>query len=171
MGRRDAVDMRSSIENKLAEISRQEALQFLQAGQVGHVATVGEDGYPYVIPFVYVHDGGDKLYLHIGNIGESHFWSNVKNHPKVSVEVSERGDLHPGKMYAGQSALVYTSIVLFGQVKHITDGSMKEWFFDRLLEKYGDSKWEFERVGYRILHNIELFEVEIEKITGKGIYH
>lgn len=163
--------MGSSIESKLAEISRQEALQFLQAGQVAHVATVGGDGYPYVIPFVYVHDGEDKLYLHILNIGESHFWSNVKNHPKVSIEVSERGDLDSSKTYADQSAFVNTSIVLFGEVKHITDDSMKEWFFDRLLEKYGDPKWEFERIGYTILPNIELFEVEIEKITGKGIYH
>ena len=166
--------MRGSIENKRVEISKQDALQFLQTGQVAHVATVGEDGYQYVIPFVYVHDGGDKLYLHIGNIRENHFWSNVKNHPKVSIEVSEMGDLHPRKKYACQSALVYTSIVLFGQVKHITDDSMKEWFFDRLLEKYGDQKWEFERKGYPILPKIELFEVEIEKITGKeneGMYH
>lgn len=166
--------MRGLIENKRVEVPKEEALQLLQNGQVAHVATVGEDGYPYVIPFVYVHDGGNKLYLHIGNIRESHFWSNIKSNPKVSIEVSEMGDLHPGKKYACQSALVYTSVVLFGQVKHITEDSMKEWFFDRLLENYGDPNWEFEKKGYPILPKIELFEVVIENITGKentGMYH
>lgn len=166
--------MRGLIENKRVELPKEEALQLLQAGKVAHVATVDEDGYPYVIPFVYIHDGGNKLYLHIGNIRESHFWSNIKSNPKVSIEVSEMGDLHPGKKYACQSALVYTSVVLFGQVKHITDDSMKEWFFDRLLEKYGDPNWEFEKKGYPILPKIELFEVDIENITGKenlGMYH
>ncbi len=166
--------MRGLIENKRVEIPKQDALQLLQAGRVAHVATVGEDGYPYVIPFVYIHDGGDKLYLHIGNIRESHFWSNIKANPKVSIEVSEMGDLHPGKKYACQSALVYTSVVLFGQVTHITEDSKKEWFFDRLLEKYGDPNWEFEKKGYPILPKIELFEVMIENITGKentGMYH
>ncbi|UZN00495.1 pyridoxamine 5'-phosphate oxidase family protein [Lysinibacillus sp. MHQ-1] len=66
-------------------------------GKVAYVATVDEEGYPYVILFVYVYEGNDKLYLHIGNILESHFWSNIKQNPKISIEVSEMGDLHPGK--------------------------------------------------------------------------
>ncbi len=166
--------MRGLIENKRVELPKEETLQLLQNGKVAHVATVDEEGYPYVIPFVYIHEGGNKLYLHIGNIRESHFWTNIKSNPKVSIEVSEMGDLHPGKKYACQSALVYTSVVLFGQAKHITEDAMKEWFFDRLLEKYGDPTWEFEKKGYPILPKIELFEVEIESVTGKenkGMYH
>lgn len=65
---------------------------------------------------------------------------------------------------------MYTSVVLFGQVTHITEDSKKEWFFDRLLEKYGDPNWEFEKKGYPILPKIELFEVMIENITGKRKY-
>ncbi|MFJ7734883.1 pyridoxamine 5'-phosphate oxidase family protein [Lysinibacillus sp. NPDC097287] len=166
--------MRGLIGNKRVEISKEEALQFLKTGQVAHVASVGEDGFPYVIPFVYVYEGEDKLYLHIGNIRESHFWTNIKSNSQISIEVSETGALHPGKKYACQSALVYTSVVLFGTVKHITDDSKKEWFFDRLLEKYGDPKWRFEKEGYPVLPKIELFEIQIEQVTGKhneGLMH
>lgn len=85
------------IQNKWVEISHDEVLQFLKMGKVAHVATVDEEGYPYVIPFVYVYERNDKLYLHIGNMRESHFWSNIKQNPKISIEVSEMGDLHSGK--------------------------------------------------------------------------
>jgi len=159
--------VRGIIENKKRGISEEDAYHFLKHGKVAHVATVGEDGFPYVIPLVYVYEEGNKLYLHIGNIRESHFWSNIDKNPKVSVEVSEMGDVHPGKKYACQSALVYTSVVLFGNIKRIEDDAQKEWFFDRLLEKYGDPEWTFERKGYPALPKIELFEVEIDTITGK----
>lgn len=65
--------IRGMIQNKRVEISNDEAQQFLKMGKVAHVSTVDEEGYPYVIPFVYVYEGNDKLYMHIGNIRESHF--------------------------------------------------------------------------------------------------
>ncbi|MGE6604410.1 hypothetical protein ACQKEY_22190 [Lysinibacillus fusiformis] len=57
------------------------------------------------------------------------------------------GDLHSGKKYACQSALVYQSVVLFGQVVRIEEESRKEWLFDALLEKYGNPEWTFEKRG------------------------
>ncbi|MCM3568645.1 pyridoxamine 5'-phosphate oxidase family protein [Neobacillus mesonae] len=165
--------MRGEIQNKKREISEEQAYQFLKMGKVAHVGTTGEDGFPYVIPFVYVYEEGTKLYLHIGNLRESHFWTNIKQNPNICIEVSEMGDLHPGKKYACQSALVYTSVVLFGKIHHIEDDAKKEWFYDRLLEKYGKPEWSFEK-GYPALAKTELFEVEIEKITGKlsqGLSH
>lgn len=165
--------MRGNIHNKKREISEEAAFNFLKMGKVAHVATVGGDGFPYVIPFVYVYEQGNKLYLHIGNLRESHFWTNIKKNPNVCIEVSEMGDLHPGKKYACQSALVYTSIVLFGTISHLEDDAKKEWFYDRLLVKYGNPEWSFEK-GYPALSKTELFEVQIERITGKfseGLRH
>jgi len=112
--------------------------------------------------------------LHIGNLRESHFWTNIKQNPKICIEVCDMGDLHPGKKYACQSALVYQSVVLFGHIERIEEETKKEWFFDALLEKYGNPEWTFEREGYPIMPKIELFEVQIEKLTGKinhGMYH
>lgn len=86
---------------------------------------------------------------------------------KVSIEVCEMGEIVPGKKYACQSALGYTSVVLFGTIKHIENDTKKEWFYDRLWKKYGDPDWTFEKGGYPALPKTELFEVEIEKITGK----
>ncbi|EFI66584.1 hypothetical protein BFZC1_20443 [Lysinibacillus fusiformis ZC1] len=102
--------MRGTIQNKRVEISQEEAQQYLKLGKVAHVATVDEEGFPYVI----------------------------------------------------------------GHIVRIEEESKKEWFFDALLEKYGNPEWTFEREGYPIMPKIELFEVQIEKLTGKinhGMYH
>ena len=159
--------MRGTIHNKKREVTEDMAYHFLKHAQVAHVATVGEDGYPYVIPFVYVYEEGKNLYLYIGNLRESHFWENIKKNPRICIEVCEMGEIVPGKKYACQSALGYTSVVLFGTIKHIDNDTKKEWFYDNLWKKYGDPDWTFEKGGYPALPKTELFEVEIEKITGK----
>lgn len=158
--------MRGIIANEKRTMSDEQTIEFLKKAKVAHVATVDQDGYPYVIPLIYYFNGKDKVYLHTGNLRQSHFVENIKHNPKVSIEVSEMGDIHPGKKYACQSALVYASVVLFGQIKKIDDDAKKEWFFDRLLEKYGNPEWNFEK-GYPALPKIDLFEVQIEKMTGK----
>lgn len=160
-------EVRGILNNKKREISVDDALSFLREAKVAHVATVGEDGYPYVIPFVFVYEEGKKLYLHIGNLRESHFWENVKKNPRVSIEVCEMGAIVPGKKYACQSALAYTSVVLFGKIHRIEDEQKKEWFYDCLWKKYGDPHWQFEKGGYPALPKTEVFEVDIENITGK----
>lgn len=159
--------MKGILNNKKRELTAEDTEHFLKMGKVAHVATIGEDGYPYVIPFVYVYEGGSKFYIHIGNLRESHFWSNVKANQHVSIEVSEMGGVVPGKKYACQSALAYSSVVLFGKIQHIIDDVKKEWFYDQLWKKYGDPNWQFEKGGYPALPKTELFEVEIEKMTGK----
>lgn len=159
--------MRGVVHNKKREISQDDAYTFLKKAKVAHVATVGTDGYPYVIPFVYVYESGNRLYLHIGNLRESHFWENVKNNPRVCIEVCEMGTLVPGKKYACQSALAYTSVVVFGQIRCIEEEKKKEWFYDALWKKYGDPNWQFEKGGYPALPKTKVFEVEIETITGK----
>lgn len=158
--------MRGIIANEKRTMSDEQTIKFLKKAKVAHVATVDQDGYPYVIPLIYYFNGKDKVYLHTGNLRQSHFVENIIHNPKVSIEVSEMGDIHPGKKYACQSALVYASVVLFGQIKKIDDDAKKEWFFDRLLEKYGNPEWNFEK-GYPALPKIDLFEVQIEKMTGK----
>ena len=58
-------------------------------------ATVGIGGWPYVVPLIYVYEGGDRLFVHTGNHG-GHFERNVVQNPRVCAEVSEMGPVHPG---------------------------------------------------------------------------
>jgi nitroimidazol reductase NimA-like FMN-containing flavoprotein (pyridoxamine 5'-phosphate oxidase superfamily) len=142
----------------------EEARSFLRAQRVAHVATAG-DGWPYVIPLIYIYEGGERLFVHTGN-HRGQFERNIVQNPRASVEVSEMGPVHPGRKFACQSALVYTSVITFGAMRIIDNVADKTWFFDRVLEKYGEAEWQFEP-GYPQIDRIVLYEQTIEILTGK----
>jgi uncharacterized protein len=43
-----------------------EAREFLRSQRIARVGTVDGNGWPYVVPLVYIYEGGDYLYLHTG---------------------------------------------------------------------------------------------------------
>ena len=161
----NAVELRGRMHRRQRLMPDEEARAFLRAQKVAHVATIDGEGWPYVIPLIYIYEGGDRLFVHTGNHG-GHFKRNIQRHPRACVEVSEMGPVHPGRTYACQSALVYSSVVTFGRVRLIDSLADKTWFFDRVLEKYGDAEWVF-KPGYPQIDRIVLYEQTIEIMTGK----
>jgi uncharacterized protein len=155
------------------QLPDEEAQEFLRRGMTAHVGSISADGSPYVVPLVYVYEGGDLLYLHTGS-HQGHFLTNVQHDPRICVEVSELGPLHKGKRFACDSALVYSSVITFGAVRILVhDREKKAWFLDRLLAKMGDPSWHFEP-GYPLIDQIILYEQKIETMTGKrnvGLRH
>jgi nitroimidazol reductase NimA-like FMN-containing flavoprotein (pyridoxamine 5'-phosphate oxidase superfamily) len=151
----------------------EKAREFLHRQTTAHVGTVDANGWPYVVPLVYIYEGGEYLYLHTG-AHQGHFLTNVQHNPRICVEVSEIGPLHRGKRFACDSALVYTSVIVYGSVRILAhDREKKSWFLDRLLAKHWDPSWTFEP-GYPLIDNIILYEQKIEILTGKlsaGLYH
>ncbi len=148
------------------------ARTFLKEQKVAHVATTDAAGWPYVLPLIYIYEGGDRLYVHTGK-HDGHFETNITANPRLCVEVADMGPLHRGEPYACNSSLVYTSVIVFGAVRIIDDRDKKTWFFDRVLEKYGNPEWTF-KPGYPQLDRIVLYEQQIELLTGKqseGLYH
>ena len=136
------------------------------------MGTVDERGWPYVVPLIYIYEGGDRLYVHTGN-HDGHFQRNIQSHPRTCVEVADMGPLHRGHPFACNSALVYTSVITFDAMRILDDTEKKTWFFDRVLAKYGQPDWTFQP-GYPHLNNITLYEQRLEIVTGKhsdGLYH
>ena len=170
-----APDLRGHIHREKRLMKPEDAAEFLRAQKVAHVGTVDPNGWPYVVPLVYVYEGGDLFYLHTGD-HEGHFLRNLRSNPRISVEVSEIGDLHRGQPYACNSALVYTSVIVFGPVRDLRgpeSRAKKTWFLDRLLTKYGMPEWTFEP-GYPLIDRIILYELKMEVVTGKhssGLSH
>jgi uncharacterized protein len=168
----ERADLRGRMYRAKRMMPDEEVRQFLQAHKVAHVGSVDVNGWPYVIPLVYIHEGGDLFYLHTGD-HEGHFLANVQANPRICVEVDEMGAVHRGRPFACNSALVYTSVVIFGPVRILEDRVKKEWFFDRLMAKYGGAGWTFEP-GYSQTIRIILYEQKMEIVTGKhssGLYH
>lgn len=98
---------------------------------------------------------------------------NIESHPRMCTEVAHMRPLHRGRPFACNSALVYTSVMVFDGVRVIDDRDRQTWFFDRVFEKYGEPDWTFEP-GYPHLDRIVLYEQRIQVLTGKhskGLYH
>jgi len=108
------------------------------------------------------------FYLHTGARG-GHFRSNVGDHTKICVTVSAPSEWQRGAPSPFDGSLAYQSVVVFGTV-HVCEGpdldERKSWFFDRLLERLGDSRDNYAS-GYPMLKQIVLYEVAIEILTGK----
>jgi nitroimidazol reductase NimA-like FMN-containing flavoprotein (pyridoxamine 5'-phosphate oxidase superfamily) len=124
---------------------------------------------------MYVYEEGETLYLHTGP-HQGHFLANVRENPRICIEVDEPGALQRGKPFACNSALVYGSVIAFGNV-HVAEGEglneKKAWFFDRLLERLNEPQSAYEP-GYPMLDRIILYEVGLEIVTGKinvGLRH
>jgi nitroimidazol reductase NimA-like FMN-containing flavoprotein (pyridoxamine 5'-phosphate oxidase superfamily) len=70
---------------KQSEITEQKTIeQILAKGRVGRLATLGEDGYPYITPVNYVY-WQDSIYFHCALKGEK--LDNMDRNPKVCFEV------------------------------------------------------------------------------------
>ena len=156
-------------------MSDAETRVFLRQHSTAHVGTTDAEGWPYVVPLMYVYEEGERLYLHTGSRG-GHFLSNIGENAKICVAVSEPGAMQQGSPSPCNSALVYKSAIVFGAVRVCVGADLdvkKAWFFDRLLERLGDSLDNYS-AGYTMLKQIMLYEVTIEIMTGKlnvGLHH
>ncbi|PYY15686.1 MAG: hypothetical protein DMG61_04010 [Acidobacteria bacterium] len=169
------MDMRGNMTRKDRQMSDADARAFLRIHAMASVGTSDETGWPYVVPLMYVYEEGDRCFLHTGGRG-GHFLSNIRRNPKICVTVSASGQMQQGSPSPCDSALVYQSAIVFGTVR-VCDGvdleEKKTWFFDRLLDRLGDSRENYS-VGYTMLNRIILYEVAIEILTGKinvGLHH
>lgn len=153
-----------------------EARAFLQRGHMAHVGTADAAGWPYVVPLLYVYEGGERLYLHTGD-HRGHFLANIQENPRICLQVDEPGELQKGRPSPCDSALVYSSVIAFGNVRVYDAPDVREkkaWFLDCLLERMGDSRAAYQNPGYPMLDRIILYEVALEIVTGKrneGLHH
>ena len=168
-------DLRGVMARKDRQMSDPDVRTFLRAHSEANVGTSDDAGWPYVVPLMYVYEGGEQLFLHTGARG-GHFLSNITKNPRICVTVSASGQMQQGSPSPCNSALVYQSTVVFGTVKVCAGPDVNEkkaWFFDRLLDRLGDSRENYS-AGYTMLDHIILYEVAIEMVTGKinvGLHH
>jgi nitroimidazol reductase NimA-like FMN-containing flavoprotein (pyridoxamine 5'-phosphate oxidase superfamily) len=142
------------------------ARTFLVAQKTLHVGTVDSEGYPYVVPLAFIYEGTDELWFHTG-WHQGHFFHNLQHNPRLCVETSQIGVLTPvDDGYACDSSLICGSVIAFGTAEVVEDSVCKNWFFDKMVAKYGDSSLEF-KPGYPMIDRIILFRMKIEVLTGK----
>ena len=147
-------------------MSTDEIDAFLTTTFCGRTATVGADGYPYVVPNLFVwHDS--KVFLHTAR-RPGHFAANVKNSSRVSFEADEAGDVFPYGSVECDTSVSYRSVVLFGRIREIDRDAEAAEFFRRFMTKYAPAdSWGREKGSFPRIPATIVYAIEPEAITGK----
>lgn len=147
-------------------MSRGEIDSFLETSFCGRTATVGADGYPYVVPNLFVwHDS--RVLLHTAR-RSGHFAVNVANSDRVSFETDEPGDVFPYGDIECDTSVSYRSVVLFGRIRIIDREDEAAEFFRRFMAKYAPAdSWGRERGSFPRIPATTVYAIEPETITGK----
>jgi hypothetical protein len=166
-------DLRGQMFRAQRQMSPDDARAFLAEQKIANIGTVDTHGWPYVVPLAFIYGRTEELWFHTG-WHEGHLFHNLKQNSKVCLEAAGIGKLTPViDGFACDSSLLYSSVIVFGTAAVIEDRERKRWFFDRMVEKYGDPSLEF-KPGYPMLDRIILFRMAIEILTGKensGLSH
>ena len=143
-----------------------EANEFLRTAFCGRTATVGADGFPYVVPNLFVwHDG--KVWLHTARAA-GHFATNAARDDRVCFEVDEPGEVFPYGDIECDTSVSYRSVIVFGRIRLVRDEQASRRFFSLFMEKYapGDS-WGREKGSFPRIAATNVYAITPESMTGK----
>jgi nitroimidazol reductase NimA-like FMN-containing flavoprotein (pyridoxamine 5'-phosphate oxidase superfamily) len=146
-------------------MSEQRARDMLEHGFSGQIATVGEDGYPYCIPLLYIWMDGE-VYVHTTS-ARGHFRANVEHEPRVCFELDEPDQVFDYGRFECDSGLAYRSVILFGRIRIAEDGAVKQRFCEALMAKYGKPDSLRPKAFFPRIDDITVYAISVERITGK----
>ncbi len=146
----------------MPEASAREALA---SGFAGRLATVGADGWPYVVPLLYVWIEGE-IWVH-NTRARGHLRENVEHEPRVCFEIDEPGEVFAYGRFDCDTTVAYRSVLAFGRIRVVEDRERKAAFCDALLAKYGDPCWKRPERFYPRLDQITVYAIAIERLSGK----
>ncbi len=147
-------------------MSAEEVRAFLASAHCGRTATVGADGYPYVVPNLFVWMD-ERIYLHTAR-HRGHFLANVEFCDRACFEVDQPGDTFPYGPVECDTSIAFRSVVVFGRIGIVPELETRERFFAAFMAKYappdswGRPRGTFPRIGSTIL-----YAIAPEIMTGK----
>jgi uncharacterized protein len=146
-------------------MSEERTLETLTNGYSGRLATVGEDGFPYCIPLLYLWLDGE-VYFHTTS-ARGHVRANVEINRRVCFQVDEQEGVFDYGRFECDSGLAYRSVCLFGLIRIVDDKEVKQRFFEALMAKYGKPETKRPKGFFPRIDAITLYAIEVERMTGK----
>jgi hypothetical protein len=146
-------------------MSREEIDEVLRRGVCGRLGTLGTDGFPYVLPMLYVWNG-DEIFWHCG-VGAGQLLTNISARDQVCFEVDEPGDVFGYGRFECDSSLAYASVIAIGRLRPVENPTGKEEFCTRLMLKYGSEIEGRPKGVFPRLAAIRVYAIEAQRLTGK----
>jgi nitroimidazol reductase NimA-like FMN-containing flavoprotein (pyridoxamine 5'-phosphate oxidase superfamily) len=141
------------------------ALDTLARGYSCRLASIGEDGFPYCIPLLYLWMDGE-VYLHTTS-ARGHLRANVEREPRVCFEIDEQDGVFDYGRFECDSGLAYRSVCVFGRIRIVEAREVKQRFCEALMAKYGKPGTERPKGFFPRLDAITVYAIAIARMTGK----
>src|SRR5436305_2398330 len=140
------------------------ARDLLARAYAGRLATLGSDGWPYVVPLLHVFSG-DEIGVH-NTAAIGHLRANVERDPRACFEVDEPVKVFDYGRFECDTGLAYRSAIAYGRIRIVDDRAAKSRFFDALMAKYGTGA-DRPKSFYPRLDEVTVYAMTVERITGK----
>ncbi|WP_296881237.1 pyridoxamine 5'-phosphate oxidase family protein [uncultured Methanobrevibacter sp.] len=141
------------------ELPEDECIDILKNEPRGVLALLGDNDYPYSLPMSHVYADG-KIYFHGAQTGHKN--DAVQKHSKCSYCVMDEGVKTSDSWW-----YTFRSVIVFGQIKTLTDSDEKIRALTFLGDKFFPTHEETVDEISRLLDRTEVFEITIEHMTGK----
>lgn len=149
------------VTRKNSVLSNEDCISLLKKEPRGVLSVLGDDDYPYGMPMNhwYCEEDG-KLYFHSGKTG--HKIDAIKKHDKVSFCVYDEGYRKENEW-----ALNIRSVVVFGHIEILEDQAQALEITRKLSYKYTDDAAYIEHEIQYTGHEVLVFALVPEHITGR----
>jgi len=147
-----------------------EIIRVLESTNIGRLATVDAEGYPYITPVNFVYYQG-CVYFHCAPQGEK--LDNLTRSPRVCFEV----DLPLAYLEVGfnpernpcRTHQFYRSVILRGTARVVPDGDLKTAALNALVAKHeGNRDFPAVTPGSPSYGRCRVVEIKPERMTGKA---
>jgi nitroimidazol reductase NimA-like FMN-containing flavoprotein (pyridoxamine 5'-phosphate oxidase superfamily) len=144
------------------QLNEGQITEILSKAPVGNIATINENGYPYVVPVHFIYYEG-KVYIHGLPIGQK--ISNIQANEKVCFETYSMKRFILGDAPCNINT-EYESVIITGTATLVKDYNLKEIVLNKIVEKYTPHF-----IGTKLPDNMikgtGVIEVNKEECTGK----
>lgn len=143
------------------QLSKEESIQLLKEEPRGVLSVLGDDGYPYGLPIDHWYNDADGcLYFHSGPKG--HKIDAIRRCGKASFCVYDQGYREEGDW-----ALHIKSVIVFGRIEIVDNHKAAIALTRQLSFKYTSDAAYIEEEIQKYGHEVLVFRLVPEHITGK----
>ena len=141
-------------------LERAEIDQIINKSDVCRIAFAKEN-IPYIVPVSFGYDG-KSLYLHTALEGKKIDFIRSNNIVCFEFDTDVKTITH--KTIGCKWSTTYRSVIGNGKIYEIKDERKMINALNKIMQHYSGKEWEFTE---KMLKNVRIWEIEIERITGK----
>ena len=146
-----------------SSLSKEEVDQIINKCEVCTVGMIDGENGPYVLPFNFGYKN-NRLYIHSGPEGKKISIWEKDNRVCVSFSTDYQMRIQNEEVACSYS-MRYKSVLVYGEVKTISDIAEKESVLNIIMEKYsGKTNFVYSKPA---LENVKVFEIVVSKVESR----